>query len=313
LATLQLVRQMEALLAGIAAAVLLLPLLLGKEKKRSILGLAIVFTFCVIALFIQFESNSAVTGNPLLSPYTVFGRQWPNTRLFGFGPAGMGVVATFSGDVSKAFAVLMRMSAWSFGWPSSLLAAQLVAFGFLGDRRARACVALVLLHAAAYFFLVFGAVHDIGSPYHLFSLPLIAMVTAVALVELGDRLAALGTSLAALPMRLAFAASIVAAASFWPLELSRLSYVASSTREPIEAASNAAATGPILMFWDSLQPPGPFRSWVYFPPPPGPHLDDPVLWVHTSRFDKQIAASFPTRKPFRLGWDQAGHLHVEPL
>jgi hypothetical protein len=316
LAAMQLIRQLEALFAVVAVGVLLLPLTVKAtpERRRHILGLAIVFTLCVMSVFVQLESNATITGSPLVSPYTVFARAWPGAKLFGFGVAGFGAVATFPGAVTKTVAVLMRLSAWCFGWPASLVPFALACAGFgATDRWVRAAIAFVLLHATAYFFLVIGAVHDIGSAYHLFDLPFITMVSAAVLVGLGERLTPLGAALGALPARLSFAASIVAAATFWPQEMSRLAHVASIIRAPVEAAQAYAGGESILLFWDRIQSPGPFTSWVYFPPPPGPNVEDKVLWVRSGAYNEQIARAFPARKACFLRWDENGHPFIVGL
>jgi hypothetical protein len=308
LALMQLVRQLEALFAAAAVALLLVPLALKAtpDRRRHVLGLAVVFTLCVVSIFVQLESNATITGNPLESPYTAFAR--PGAKMFGFGPTSFGAVATFPGAIAKTFAVLMRLNAWSFGWAGSLLPFALAFVGFgATDRWARAAIAFVLLHVTVYFFLVIGAVHDIGSAYHLFDLPFITMVTAVVVVALSERLGALGAVAAALPTRLCFAASIVAAASFWPQELLRLAHVAATIRAPVEAAEAYASREPILLFWERIQAPGPFTSWVYFPPPPGPNLDDKVLWVRSGPLNEQIAQASPARKACFLRWDESGH------
>ena len=186
LAAMQLMRQLEALLTALAAASLLVPLLLRQDQKRPLMGLAIVFTLCVVGLFVQFDTNAAVTGNAMLNPYRAFGDRWPGSKMFGFGNAGWGATATFPGAVVKTFAVLMRLSSWCFGWPASLLPFVVAATGLATDRWARGCVAFVLLHATAVFFLTSGAVHDIGSAYHLYELPLVTAVTAFVLVAAGD-------------------------------------------------------------------------------------------------------------------------------
>lgn len=306
LGAMQLTRQLEALLAALAAGLLLAPLVLrsDRDRKRHAIGLLIVFTLCVVSLFIQFETNAMVTGDPMVNAYSAFARRWPGAKMFGFGNVGWGVTATFPGAISKTFAVLMRLSAWCFGWPGSLLPLGLVALGVGSDRWSRAAIAFVLVQATAYFFLGGGAVHDIGSAYHLFDLPFIAMVTAVVVIELGDRLTPLGTIAQATPARLAFAAFAVGLTTFWPQELARLGHVARTIRAPLEAAEAYAEGGPIALFWERMQPPGAYTSWVYFPPPPGPRLDDPVLWVRSGPWEEQVREAYPSRKPCRLQWEK---------
>jgi hypothetical protein len=309
-----LVRPLEAAFAALAAVALLLPALVERGKALRAwarLGLALVVGLPFVGL--QLLANQVVTGSPLLSPYTVFARNWPGAAVFGFGPAGFGALATFEGAVVKTVAVLARLGAWVFGWPLSLVPFLIGATGLLKDAGVRAISAFVLLHFVAYFFVRIGAVHDVGSFYHFFDLPLIVLVSSCVLVRVADVLSPLGARARALPLRLAGAGAIVSLLTFVPAELGRLTYVTSLIRAPILEAQRVAAGRKVLVFWERMQPPGEWSSWVYWPPPPGPALDDPVLWVRHGPSDALVAAKLSDRAPYFLSFDDEGAPNLVPL
>ncbi len=256
-------------------------------------------------LLIQLATYRALTGSFTTSPYEVWLRKdWPNARLFGFGPTVWRYTHTPRVALDKTVAALARVSLWAFGWPISIAGAVAMAFGWARDRTARALLVLGGLHLTGYFFYALGSVHDLGSYYHLFSLPLLAAITARVLTEVEERNPRF--------VHLAAAASVFGALTFVPSQVTRLRYHTARVRASLVVGERVARDGRVVIFAKATAP---TSSWVYANPLPSPRADDnQVLWLPPTSREGMLAVAreHGDRRPYVLRWIGAEPV-LEPL
>lgn len=243
-------------------------------------------------------SYAAITGSHLTSPYEVWiARDWPRAQMFGFGPAAFGYDHSLGVAVEKTGALLVRMMTWLFGWPLSLVPLWLWIRGRGRDRATVFLVALLGAHGAAYFACTLASVHDIGSYYHVYAVPLLAVISARALLDSETRTRR--------PLvRVAAIASLVGTMTVWPMQLERLSVVADRVHTPMRAVLAAADDHPVIVFHAWLHSSRALGSWVFFAPIPTPQADEQVLWARTGSpaLIRELVRRYPERTPLVLDW-----------
>jgi 4-amino-4-deoxy-L-arabinose transferase-like glycosyltransferase len=305
-------RPYDAAVVGFMIGIVLLiaairhPIVNGKLVGTSGLALTVVGALPFLLFFLS--ANRAVTGDPFMPAYSLWlQRRFPGARTVGFGPTAFAPPAmpyhTPQVMFSKGLVVLSRLSTWLFGWPLSFWPLLAMLLGIGRDKHARLLLVVLGVHFVAYALYTLNAVQDVGSPYHLVEAPILALLSARAIVALGQHLNVFGERMSMWPGRFGLMCGLIGLLTFWPAELKWLHRTALSSQAPVEAATKAADGKPALVFWNRLQPVEHFRSWVFFPPLPGPAFDDPLLWVTDSAStNAAVIAAYPDRRPLRLEW-----------
>ncbi|HEY0463618.1 MAG TPA: glycosyltransferase family 39 protein, partial [Polyangiaceae bacterium] len=275
-------RPFDAVLLTAPAALLIASRLVRRGDAGAWKGRALDVCWGTLAIapFVVFLLlwQRATTGSALLAPYTVFMRRWPGSHAFGFGLSAFGVDHTLELAFSKALVVWARFDTWLFGWPLATLPLMLVLLGLKRDEAACWLLAALGLHSVGYFFYAAPSVQTFGTYYQLPLVPLVAVLTARAVLGLRDALRALGEAASAVPMRALAALSVVAGCLFWLPQLAYLWRVADRIAAPFRVAEAAAKEGPILVFHRAMQPSKEprFTRWVFWPPLAKSDLSDHV-------------------------------------
>lgn len=256
----------------------------------------------MLPLAIMCWVNVQLTGHPLKGAYSILEQEIG--RFMGFGDGMMwGRTHSVELGVVQTLTSLVRVNAFAFGWPLSLGLAALALARPFRDRRVLVLVGVSVLHLCAYFFLAFGSVHDFGHAYHVWHLPTIAMLSAWVLCRahaLGQDDAA-GAAFARWLRVGIVASTAVAAAVFWPAQLTRWRDVSDIIWGPVHAAESATAGAPAVVLWTSVQPPGTQRTWVFRPP--APHPSSNIVWAYDSRsWYPHLKKHLPDRRFYRLTW-----------
>jgi hypothetical protein len=303
-------RLLDAVAIGVPAALLMLVGVLrtptdDPTRRRRLLGLGVGVLCALPFVAVLLASQRAVTGDMFLAPYSLMVRIWPNAHVFGFGNSAFGVMHTVQLALSKALVTWARLDAWSFGWPLALFVPILVVLGLGRDRVATWLLAAIGLKMAAYFFYVAPAVQTFGSYYNLPEVPLLAALTARAVLACRDRFHLADASLARLPLRMLAALTVTAFALFWPCQLAWLTRTGATINAPLDVAAEEARKGPVVVFYAQMQPPGLREtSWVFWPPLASGNLDEPVLWAaNWGLHNLDLLKRMPERRPFLLTWD----------
>ena len=144
----------------------------GAPERKRLLGIALLaMALSSLVLLWQF----AVTGSPLLNPYTLW---WPYDRI-GFGPGiGASGYHTIAQSIASMNFSLDTGSSDLFGWPT--LSYLLIPFGLIAlrrDRRAWLVVSLPFVLVAAYLLYWVGA-WLYGPRYYFEGLPAAVILSA---------------------------------------------------------------------------------------------------------------------------------------
>lgn len=263
------------------------------------LGVALggLVPLCVLVMV-----NLSLTGHPLQGAYSILEKEIG--RFIGFGDDMMwGRSHSPELGVVQTVTSIVRMNAFVYGWPLSLLLVAVSVVRPLRDRRVLVLLGLSAIHFSLYFFLAFGSVHDFGHAYHVWHVPALSMIGAWVLLRsqaLGEQDAFFHK--AAKGLRFVVLSSVVVAAGiFWPSELTRWRDVSEIVWRPVRAMQEACKGEPCIGLWTSMQPPGTQRTWVFRPP--APHPDANVLWAFDSPpWYPELRKRFPERRFMKLTW-----------
>lgn len=203
---------------------------------------------------------------------------------------------------------LLRLDAWLFGWPLSLL------FVPFARRRGPYALAWIMVAAALAYRLVSpkAGVGTTGPQYFFEVVPILCLLSADGLGRLAQhaatwrdgRLAGLGTAVV-------LAGLCVSLTLFLPSRLEDLGRAGRAQGAVWRQIRDRGVTH-ALVFHDGVVPPWTGLSWAYFPRCNAPRLDDDVLFVRTMRTDEGLVEPsvafwrrrFPDRKAWYFGWDQ---------
>jgi len=284
---------------------LILLALTVRRDRRAVPGAALFLLAGAGAAALLAGYNTAVTGSPFRTGYTVFAEDYRFTFTLGSLPAAAPVAALY-----ELYYSLARLNFWLLGWPVSLA---LIPF-------ARRTPASLALGAGALATLVSYAVFRIPSinvvgPVHYGELvvPLLVL-TAGGLERLALEAAkALGRPALLLVLSAPVALTAVALAFFWPVYAPSLRQMANVARAPYDLVEQAGLTSAVV-FVQSLPAleamPG---AWVYRHRNNSPDLSDPVLFVNDlGPADARLRAWLPRRKAYRMKME-GGRLTLSPL
>jgi hypothetical protein len=276
---------------------------------RGTAGLAWLVASALPAILLYLVANNAATGNAFVTGHTRWLEQvHPGAKTIGFGPTISGGMHTIQLMFSKALVTLVRLSTWVFGWPLSLWPLLALLLGVGRDSRSRLLLAVLGVHFALTCLRTANGAAELGSPSHLTTIPIGALLSARALVALGEQLRRFGERLSLWPGRLALACSLIGLFTFWPDELGWARHAAALTGVPLAAAAAAVHGQPAIVFWKEPAPPSgrsaTLRVDRFHPPVPGPQLNDPILWARDLGAENaSTIARYTMRKPFRLTWN----------
>ena len=245
--------------------------------------------------------NYGTTGSWLAGPYKVLEAQIGG--FFGFGDGMMwGRTHSPAHGLTQTISALFRMNNWLFAWPISLVVPGLALLRGLRNSKTTALLLVSVVQLSAYFFLAFGSVHDFGSAYHVWHLPIMATCTAWVVLRLSEHLKNHWPQSAKAPYWIAAGLTVAGLLTFWPAQLLRWQTVGELITGPVRAAEHAAGSEPAVVLWSSIQPPRTgIRSWVFRAP--APHSNDSVIWARDHKaFLPGLRNNFPNRQFFRLSW-----------
>jgi hypothetical protein len=184
------------------------------------------------------------------------------------------------------------MNTWVFGWPVSLLVPVLGLFRALGGGFVPWLLGLSLLQLGGYAFLAFGSVHDFGTAYQVWHVPILAVVTMSVFAHARRLTARVGP--------IAFSMTLVSLLVFWPIQLEKWRATAAATLAPVQAAERAAQGRPVFVLWRSVKTEG-VGSWVHYPPSPFP--ENRIIWVQdVPGAAETLGRLYPERAVLRLVW-----------
>jgi hypothetical protein len=263
-----------------------------KALARSVPMFAGLALMNAVAFGVYLWVNLNTTGDMFDTAYAAWSRG--AGRIMGFG-TGMifGRTHTMALGMSQTFTTVVRMNAWIFGWPTSLL---LPLLGLVRPLRSTAVVWLLLLSAVqlgGYFFLAFGSVHDFGAAYHVWHVPWLAAATVAVMQRMRIYTAHVP--------RVLFGMMLVGWLTFWPTQIEKWNVTARSTFAPVRAAELTARGRRAIVLWTTVNTPG-IVTWVHIAPAPDP--DAQLLWAHDVPMAQELLArEFPDRVLLRLIWD----------
>ncbi len=209
---------------------------------------------------------------------------------------------------------LMKLNAWLFGWPSSLIFAG--AALAIGSARRQVALPLSVVAAllAAYFFCRFPPVDDVGPVYMFDAVPFLIVATVAGIGALAQAASSLGIERwAELPALVTVAMFVVATPVFHRIQAITLSSLSRTVLAPLELIEDAGLHR-ALVFMANRNAPRPV-SWVYYQPLPKPDFSDDVLYVRDSnaQLDAAFAARYPDRTAYRMRRDWEGRWQLAPL
>jgi hypothetical protein len=232
--------------------------------------------------------NQAQSGSALTSGYQSF---------HGTG-SGAGILTNMSGDAatraSSVVGSVLRLNAWLFGWPLSLL---LCVFA----PRTRASVLLWCFCGADLAYRLAAPKVGVGTtgPIYLFeTVPLLSILGAsgaAALLASPRRVPVGGLAAAGL------AASLVSVTLFLPPKLRDLARAGAAQRLPFDLLA-ARRVDRAVVFHASIVPWTTRLSWAYFPPCNGPLLDDAVVFARLQPGAQSNLDFWRRRYPDRSAW-----------
>jgi len=221
---------------------------------------------------------------------------------FGFGTFLWGIKHTPALGLRNTLVNLLRTDFWLFGSAVSLLPAVLGAW----TTRQRAWTRIFLVSSAAtvalYFFYFWPGISDTGPVnYYLLLLPLVTF-SALGLGTLTERLElAPQAGRRRLPGAATAALLIVAALTFWPVQLQALKAVGRAVSEPYRLLAAETVHNALVFMPYYLNPESP-QSWVAGRRNNSPSLDDDVLYVRDlgPTRDAELMAMHPGRSAYLL-------------
>lgn len=237
-------------------------------------------------------SNQAVTGDPLLFPFTYYN---PEERI-GFGPYGH----TPAMAVSNLAVSMVRLNSFLFGFPVSLLLAA-VPFAFrmtTGDRLAAGIVGSL---SAAYLFYWAPGVSDLGPVYYYEMLvPLVLLSARGAALShgwLSKRLPAYGGGVPVF-ITISFVLSLL---TFVPERLVHIRRLAEQVREPYVLLKTADVTNALVMVIST-----PSKGWVFNYRHPHPSLNEDVILCSYADRTSNLAVfdAFPDRERYVIWYEK---------
>lgn len=249
-------------------------------------ALALPIALAVLGLLLV---NRLQAGSALTSAYQT------TTGLPG-GGAGLARLVTVldlpNGSMSVA-SNLIRLDAWLFGWPLSLL------FVPFARRRGPQALCWAMLAAALAYRLVSpkAGVGTTGPQYLFEVVPLLCLLTADGLARLPGRARAWGPVLV-------LGGLCVSLTMFLPSRLADLSLAGRAQHAVWDRIRQQGVTR-ALVFHDGVVPAHTGLSWAYFPRCNGPRLDDDVLFIRMLRAggDLRVNEAFWRRRhPDRTAW-----------
>ena len=288
----------------------------GRSAWRPLAWFALVAVpLAALFLFV----NREFTGDFLTTPYRTY-TDYTVSNGLRFGPWASAKVTglhaemqfdSLSSMLGLQLVALLRLGVDAFGWPCSFVLA-LAARG----RRARLLLGLGGTFFAVHLAMIDGGIDSFGPVHYFELLPPLALLSAAGLRAVavwGRRHALRG-----LPFALTAGLFTVTVCCFLPLRWSMLARISQDVRRPLEFVEKNVPAGSIVF---SGRNPGPAcaarpgHPFVYFRPNNRPDLSDDVLWVnHVSLArDRQLMASFPTRKGFLYVVSRSCEMQVVPL
>jgi hypothetical protein len=259
-----LVRPLPGALFVVAAALYVAFGLSVPLRRRVLLlaaGVVPVLGFAAIFLLI----NRAQTGSIAETGYSAF---------HGFTGFDVGANAKLAGSI---WGNLLRLNFWALGWP--------LLFVFPLFARGPRVRLLWLFIAAALVYRVIvpkTVVATTGPVYLLEIVPLVCLLVASGLIHLRDLLRDHGLVTAArFCPSFALASIIVSLTCFVPVHIRRI-HESSENHARVENALESQSATPALVFADAMVVPRSFVSWAYYPPPPEPGLDEPIIYVRSA-------------------------------
>jgi len=255
-----------------------------RQARRIGAGLVPVALACGVILAVQ----QAQTGDPTRSGYDAY------HGAYGGFFRGEWIAASLAGS-------LVRQNAWLFGWPLS--------FAFLpfARRGGRSVLLWGMIGAECAYRVILPktVVASTGPIYVAEIVPLLALLSASGTTGAARWLADLGVARARERVTAAvLAAVLVGAVTFLPVQVHNLRRSGAAWQTANRLLDGAGA-GRALVFADSMVDLAAGDSWAYFPPNPGPDLDDPRIFVRIPPGDDapERARDFWLRRfPERSAW-----------
>jgi len=209
---------------------------------------------------------------------------------------------------------LMKLNAWLFGWPSSLIFA--VAAIAIPFARSQLALPLSLIGAllVAYFFCRFPSVDDVGPVYMFDAVPFLIVASVGGMSAISRAAASIGFERCnELLVALAIALFVVGTPVFHRTQAITLRSLSRTILAPLEMVEQAGLHR-ALVFMANRNMPRPV-SWVYYQPLPRPDFSDDVLYVRDSNpeADALFAARYPERSAYRMRRGSEGKWQLTSL
>jgi len=217
---------------------------------------------------------------------------------FGFGTFLWGIEHTPALGLRNTLVNILRTNFWLYGSVASLVPA---AVGLWATRRQPWTRVLLVSSAATivlYFFYFWPGVSDTGPVnYYLLLLPLTVFSDALG-KQFQD---ASQVALRRLPGALTAALVVVAALTYWPVQLEVLQTLGRSVSEPYRLLAAKDVHNALVFMPYYLNPEHP-SSWVAGRRNNSPEFDDDVLYVQDfgPGRDRRLMARYPKRSAYRL-------------
>ncbi|HKD40441.1 MAG TPA: glycosyltransferase family 39 protein [Myxococcaceae bacterium] len=209
---------------------------------------------------------------------------------------------------------LMKLNAWLFGWPSSLVFAVAALAIPSAARQVALPLGLVTALLVAYFFCRFPSVDDVGPAYMFDAVPFLIVASVAGMSAISRVGASVGFERCReLMVMVVIAMFVVATPVFYRLQGITLSALSTTVLAPVKLVAETGIHR-ALVFMANRNVPRPV-SWVYYPPLPKPDFSDDVLFVRdsTPEADAAFAAKYPDRNAYRLQRDWEGHWQLSAL
>jgi hypothetical protein len=209
---------------------------------------------------------------------------------------------------------LMKLNAWLFGWPSSLIFVVAALAIPSACRQVALPLSVMAALLAAYFFCRFPSVDDVGPVYMFDAVPFLIVASVAGISGIARAAASIGFERCQeLLVAVVLAMFVVATPVFHRTQAITLSSLSKTILAPLELVEQAGLHR-ALVFMANRNMPRPV-SWVYYQPLPRPDFSDDVLYVRDSNAeaDAVFAARYPERSPYRMRRDWEGRWELAPL